>query len=89
MQKPVEQKKFFVPPPPLKRFDSFMLKMIQWANFLARVPSLDVDSSYEIQDGVQDGHQKVNFAYISYRKGRISIKKHFIYHFSLRSNKKA
>ena len=31
----------------------------------------------EIQDGVQNGCQKVNVAYISYKKGRISIKMHF------------
>ena len=30
-------------PPPLKRFDGFILNKIQWANFLARVSSLDVD----------------------------------------------
>ena len=49
VQKPAQNIKLesnFVPPPPLKRFEGFMLKMIQWANFLARVPSLDVDSSY-------------------------------------------
>ena len=46
VQKPIGQKNNFVPPPPLKRFDGCMLTMIQWANFLAWVPSLDVDSSY-------------------------------------------
>ena len=46
VQKPIGQKNNFVPPPPLKRFDGCMFTMIQWANFLAWVPSLDVDSSY-------------------------------------------
>ena len=32
-QKPARQKIIFVPPPPHKRFDNFMLENIQWANF--------------------------------------------------------
>ena len=32
-QKPAGQKIIFVPPPPHKRFDSFMLETIKWANF--------------------------------------------------------
>ena len=32
-QKPAGQKIIFVPPPPHKRFDSFIIKTIKWANF--------------------------------------------------------
>ena len=46
VQKPIGQKNNFVPPPPLKRFDGCMFTVIQWANFLAWVSSLNVDSSY-------------------------------------------
>ena len=49
VQKPalnIKLEKQFRSTPPLKRFDGFMLKMIQWANFLAWVSSLNVDSSY-------------------------------------------
>ena len=40
------KKIIFVPPPPHKRFDGFMLETIQWAIFYAWVPGPDVDSSY-------------------------------------------
>ena len=46
VQKPIGQKNNFVPPPPLKRLDGCMFTVIQWANFLACVSSLNVDTSY-------------------------------------------
>ena len=50
-----------------------MLNMKQWANCLAQVSSLDVDSSFhtKIQDGVHNGHQKVNFNDNLCKRGKI------------------
>ena len=46
--------------------------MIQWANFLAWVSSLDVDSTHiEIQNGVQNDRQKVNFTDSPCKRGKL------------------
>ena len=62
-QKPARQKIIFIPPPPHKRFDSFMLETIHYGQTFR--PGCQVQKwilHIKIQNGIQNGHQKDEFS---------------------------